>query len=824
MTPRRWLLLALAAAAVLLLAGRALAEAYVDYRWYAAMGAEEVWRAKIAATMTLRLTSWIVATLFVFANLFAVRHSVVSVVLPRRVANLEIGEEVPGSYLTAIVIGVSVVLGMLLTMPPSDWSTFAGARSHIPFGESDPYLDVDLGFFVFWLPFETRIYTWTLISIFVVTALVLFLYALTPSLKWQRGTIYVSAYVRRHITVLAGVLLVMLAWSFRLDRFALLANGSGVDGAFSRVDHVLGLPGSLLLAVVTLGAAIVVIWSGWSGQIRLATGAIAGVLILSLLVRHVIPFTIARMDERDTKVRDAYEATRVGYTRRAYGVERLESADSANVFGSLADVARGVSAWDPQAIAIALERSRPVSVVGTEFGWHQAPTGLVADVPERLRAQNGWTLSRVLASSADEHGALARVGSAGIPTADETPIAPPIVFDSAGGYIVVSDSAHRIAGAPLDDTFERIAQAWSVQNPSLLFGDLPQPRPTIVAHRDLRERIGMIAPYFAQGTQITPIVQNDTITWIVDLYSASSTYPLSRHFPIAGETRAYFQHAATAVVNASTGRVRLVADSVLEPIAQTWVDRFSTVFTRWSAMSPSLRAALPPAADAVYAQAVAFGKYGTRSDSYVPRRVPPPADGADSVLIGVDPPFALPSGTLATAIPLIAEQGERVHGLVIGTGGVNRRTTWYGLEDAGPRWPNVLDRLRTGDAPSSGSTGREPPMIRGPVRAIPIAGDVAFLQSGYLWRIQGPPALGRVSLLFRDSVRSAPTLAPMAGSQLALRLTPLPIAPSDLRSRVDSLYKVMRESMRRGDWVAFGAAFDALGRLVGSGREGSTNR
>src|SRR5690349_4675591 len=130
MTPRRWLLLALAAAAVLLLAGRALAEAYVDYRWYAAMGAEEVWRARIAATMTLRLTSWIVATLFVFANLFAVRHSVVSVVLPRRVANLEIGEEVPGSYLTATVIGISVVLGILLTMPQSDWSTFAGARSH----------------------------------------------------------------------------------------------------------------------------------------------------------------------------------------------------------------------------------------------------------------------------------------------------------------------------------------------------------------------------------------------------------------------------------------------------------------------------------------------------------------------------------------------------------------------------------------------------------------------------------------------------------------------------------------------------------------------
>src|SRR6185369_11066459 len=126
MTARRWLLLALAAAAVLLLAGRALAEAYVDYRWYEAMDAEAVWRAKMGATIVLRLSSWIVATLFVFANLFAVRHSVVSVVLPRRVANLEIGEEVPGSYLTGIVVAISVALGMVLTLPQSDWSTFAG--------------------------------------------------------------------------------------------------------------------------------------------------------------------------------------------------------------------------------------------------------------------------------------------------------------------------------------------------------------------------------------------------------------------------------------------------------------------------------------------------------------------------------------------------------------------------------------------------------------------------------------------------------------------------------------------------------------------------
>ena len=45
MRSRRWLFAALAALAVVLLAGRALASLYVDYRWYDALGAASLWRA-----------------------------------------------------------------------------------------------------------------------------------------------------------------------------------------------------------------------------------------------------------------------------------------------------------------------------------------------------------------------------------------------------------------------------------------------------------------------------------------------------------------------------------------------------------------------------------------------------------------------------------------------------------------------------------------------------------------------------------------------------------------------------------------------------------
>ncbi|HEY9517163.1 MAG TPA: hypothetical protein VIQ74_15905, partial [Gemmatimonadaceae bacterium] len=47
---------------------------------------------------------------------------------------------------------------------------------------------------------------------------------------------------------------------------------------------------------------------------------------------------------------------------------------------------------------------------------------------------------------------------------------------------------------------------------------------------------------------------------------------------------------------------------------------------------------------------------------------------------------------------------------------------------------------------------------------------------------------------------------------------PSPVRPGtagtgDLRTRVRRLYETMRDALRRGDWSAFGRAYDALGEL-----------
>ncbi|HEX4932218.1 MAG TPA: UPF0182 family protein, partial [Gemmatimonadaceae bacterium] len=330
MRPRRWLVGAVLAVATLLLVGRVVAGWYVDFLWYDALGARDVWTARALDLLLLRGGAFVAGTAFVFLNLWAVRHSVVSLVLPRRVGNLEIGEEVPGRYLMGAVIALSLVLGLVLALPHGDWLAVDLLRHGEPFRESDPYFQFDLAFWVYWLPLESALHLWALVTVLAVTLVVVVLYALTPSLRWDGGRLRVTAYVRRHLFVLGAAVLVILGWSYRLDSYRLLLEGSGAQAAFNALDHRVGIPANLLLAIGTIAAAMLLLWAGWFGQLRLAFATVSAVLLSALTLRQIVPPVAERfLTPSDQEQRDApYFKTRSGYTRRAYDVDRVARPES----------------------------------------------------------------------------------------------------------------------------------------------------------------------------------------------------------------------------------------------------------------------------------------------------------------------------------------------------------------------------------------------------------------------------------------------------------------------------------------------------------------
>jgi len=825
---RRWLIAAAAGVALLLLLGKALAGVYVDYRWFSALGAEAIWWARVENLMILRGLSGTVATVFFFCNLYAVRHSVVSLVLPRRVANIEIGEEVPSRYLLLAVIGMSLLFGILLAFPQDDWTSLALVRSGQPFRESDPYFEYDLGFWTYWLPFETSLHVWSLIALLAATTVVVFLYALTPSLRWERGTLHVSGYVRRHLSLLGALLIFLLAWSYRLDGLGLLLNGTGQGGAFTSADWKVAVPANFVLAFATGAAAVLVGWAAWTGQMRIAFIAVTAVLALSLGLRQFLPPLAQRLagPVDPVKREEGYLKTRALYTQRAYAVDRIVSGDSAGrvALPSLRDAAQSLSEWDAGAIRRAVERRRQ-GIVSGSIGWATDSARLVAVAAQRPTGPDAadpfapWTVTRLRAWSSDDRGGI--TGVTGVGVEEGGAIRPALVYDSAAGPLVVSEREGDVDAPEISQWPSRLAHAWDQQNLRLMFSDVDLREPRMMLHRDVHDRLQMLAPFFVQSAHVTPIAWHDTLYWAVHLYTATDYYPLSEHTHLAGEDVSYVRHAATAIVHAQSGHVTFVADSVLlDPILATWVRLFPSLFASWSSLPAAVVANVPPPIESAVAQAAAFARVGTREDP--PPSPPPHLPGSfsgDTTLFGgaYRPPYLTPGDSkLAWTTPIL-DESDRVRGVVVSVGGPQPVTYWHKLPEPGLRWPAVLERLLR--VPESPAPPRDVTLRRGPVRVVPIRGGAAaYLQTTYGWRSDGAPTLARVAIhgagAARDSVAFGFTLAEAIGMRPETSDAASTITPPAFRQRVSDLYAAMRDALQRGDWVAFGKAYDDLGRLL----------
>jgi len=294
-------------------------------------------------------------------------------------------------------------------------------------------------------------------------------------------------------------------WSYRLESYDLMIRGGGEGGVFSYVDHQWLLPGLLLLWIATAAAAITVLLSGWTGQLRTSLVAVTVIVALSISVQEVVPLIVRRFTPKELQAlrESPYVSTRAEFTRRAYDLN-----------------AASLEALRKGAVSASLD---------------SMPPGIPGELALRRDS---------------------------------------LVFPGARGLVIVADPQLDVAGQRVGAGLSRLAYAWAYQSFDLLSDSIPR-RARLVTVRDVRNRVRALAPVFSQGSMVEPMFHADTLYWRLDLYSASSNYPLSQHYVLAGEERSYFKRAATALVNARTARVMIAAVPNPDPIAQAWMTAFA---------------------------------------------------------------------------------------------------------------------------------------------------------------------------------------------------------------------------------------------------------
>lgn len=813
---RRPLIVLALATALTLLMGRWASVIYADWQWYSAMGALPVYASALAHQAAWRVGAAGVAFVFAFLNLYALRRSIVSLVLPRRLGNLDIGEAISPRMLLAFVAATAALLAVLLSAPTGEWTTFALARHAGLFREMDPYLDRDLSFAMAQLPFERDLYDWAGRALVVITILIVTLYALTPSLRLRMRRFYVSAWCRRHLATLAAFAILMLAWRWRLEAASLTSTGVDAADVFGAYDQRVGMPLIGWLAALTAVSAFVVFWAGWHGHVRTAAVAGLAACVAGPLANGTLPVLAERRRAQTQRVDEerSFTSTRRLFTRRAFGVDAIAGVAAPPDGEVRTGLPATIPAWDPAA----LERS--VSPGGTPatyrgIAWRLAAGALRATVvAEGGAGAPGWTGVTFEPALSDERGRA----QPALPLGRETPalVAWPRVLVAPGltGVAIVDDTSGHSPAPPFDRWLDRLAQAWSLRSPRLLGAEPLAVRPRIVVRRDVRERVQALAPFLTVGPTMVPLVRDDSLYWVAELFTTARYYPLSDRLMFAGAFRPYVHHAATAFVQAATGRVLLVADPQPDAIMRTWMRRFRTLFLEPDHLPRALAGERPPAYDwaAVQATALARSGFGPTTSA---TRFTVATDNADADLFGPTPSCFAVDGreaSIAWSAPLLDAAGI-VAGLVVATGGDTPATAWVGARRQ-DRWSDVLDRLQSA-ADSAGIGKQRRNARRGRVTAVPVQGGIAYVQAHYEWAADAAPTLAGVAGLSDGLTRAGHA----AGEALGQPAPPVATAGGAFRASVDALYRRMDDALRRGDWPGFGSAFTALGQLLrGGGR------
>jgi hypothetical protein len=706
---RRGVLLFIAGGALALLAGRWVTGIYADWAFYHALGFDAVWRSKALHGAALAIGAFVLMSAFAFANLFAVRQSIVSLVLPRQLGNIEFGEAVPTRRLTLLAAAAAFALGVLFAVLPHDWVQAAVAWDGIRFAEIDPYMERDLGFYVTWLPWEMGLQARTIAAVLSVTAVVGALYASTPSVKWGNDGLYVSAWVRRHLSVLAGTIVLLVGWGWRLDRYARLTDGSGIWGtsalemAFAVFDHRVMLLYLSIASFATIPVAAVLVWAGWNGNLRLAFTLVTALILggpvasalLPIVARDRLGAVTAQAEERP------YRATRMLYTRRAYGVDEIavDSAGLARI--PLDELGRRLSVWDPAA----LDRWQRVGVAGggtgdsaaTFIAWDGTTGGLTATLlragPDRLSVLSPWTATAVEPARSDaQQRPVIAVGEVG------RSISGVIVRPGAGPAALLPDSTGRIAAPGFDGALTRLALAWSQQDPGLFFAAPPTPLPRVVLHRDVHARLRRAVPFLEAGPTVTPVVRGDSLHWVVELFSVADWYPLTEELLFNGRTRHYVRHAATSVVQGQTGRIWIVPVETPDAVTSRMLQQFPALFTARTAAPDWFFTERPPALDWGLVQGRAMARSGFGHDTIATRSLTRADDADADVANGPATLFQVDStGGLAWGVPVDVPWAGRTVGLLVIRGGPDARTEYHDAAGA------AASRCRRG------GVGRRPP-------------------------------------------------------------------------------------------------------------------
>lgn len=655
---RQWILAAVVGALVVAWrSAPALAGQLLDRWWYARVTDVDVWSTRIWAQAQLAVVATTVTACVLGSSVAAVL-ALDGTCDHRRAAVLGRGRDRLGPAFRWILVGGALFLTIRIgAAATGHWQTWLLAREGSDLGREIPYAGGDLGTYLFDLPLRVVVSSWIRQLLLVAALASLAGHVATGAIRTKRGTTS-SPVAIAHVGLLAGLLLAAEAVHLVLVTRPQLAISSfgAFDGAgwtdvrFTR--HAL-----VVVALAAVAVAALVIRATGRGKVRAPAIAVTALGALYVVAIAVVPAVLDRVivapAEADRQL--PYIAANLDATRTAFGLgavttshRSLDRAPTGPLDEAETAAIERTPLFDTPSLPTALQvlqgttATRTVDVDVDRYApdtGEAAPFFVSARVPDRNSLpETGWVQEHlvythgdgVVAVPADQTDDDGRPGTVVTgASAGEAEATPLYVGDGFGtGYVVSPSRRDEQNGArfdggtgiALDSSWRRGVAAVALGDAELLLTSELEDESELLIRRDLRSRLHALTPFLAFDGDPYPVVLDGDVSWIVDGYTTSTTYPYAQRIrpasipatsDLAGRTVDSLRHAATAVVDGRTGevhvyRVEPVGD---DPILDVWDRVFPGLLEPADAMPARLVPHLRYPTDLILAQSELLGRY-----------------------------------------------------------------------------------------------------------------------------------------------------------------------------------------------------------------------
>lgn len=185
-------------------------------------------------------------------------------------------------------------------------------------------------------------------------------------------------------------------------------------------------------------------------------------------------------------------------------------------------------------------------------------------------------------------------------------------------------------GVELSNLWRRFVVGWMFDGTRFFLSEYPTAESRVMFHREIRERVGRVAPFLELDDDPYVVLSGGRLYWIVDAYTTSRYFPYSEPFSaierIGMETGGqpsqvvsrvapqfhgsrYVRNSVKAVVDAFEGTVDLYVFEPEDPLIRAWAGLFPELFQPREAMPEPLRAHVRYPADLFLAQGLVYAKY-----------------------------------------------------------------------------------------------------------------------------------------------------------------------------------------------------------------------